>query len=89
MRVCSTGGSCCTRKAKCFIVTRPQSLLLAGVRTAVPEGPVVAQRKQTQLVSVRTQVPALALLSGFRIWRGCELWCRSKLGTSLRCRCGP
>ena len=28
------------------------------------------------------QIPSLALLSGLRIWRYCELWCRSQ--TPLR-----
>ena len=38
--------------------------------------PVVAQQKQTQLVSMRTPVQSLALLSGLRIRRHRELWCR-------------
>ena len=40
--------------------------------------PAVAQRKQTQLISTRTQVQSLALLSGLRIQCYHELWCRSQ-----------
>ena len=36
--------------------------------------PVVAQGSWTRLVSMRTRVRFLALLSGLRIWRCCELW---------------
>ena len=44
--------------------------------------PIVAQWKQTQLVSMMMEVQSLALLSVLRIHRFCELWCRSQ--TSLR-----
>ena len=40
--------------------------------------PIVAQRKQTQLVSMRMWVWSLVLLSGLRIWHCRELWCRSQ-----------
>ena len=36
----------------------------------------MSQRKGTQLVSMRTRVQSLALLSGLRILRCPELWCR-------------
>ena len=39
--------------------------------------PVVAQQKSIWLVSTRTQVWFLASISGLRIWRCCELLCRS------------
>ena len=47
--------------------------------------PVVAQRKRIWLVSMRTQVPSLASLSGLRIWCCHELWCRSQtwLGSGI------
>ena len=38
--------------------------------------PVVAQKKRTRLVSMRMWVPSLDLLSGLRILRCYELWCR-------------
>ena len=38
--------------------------------------PVMAQRKQIWLVSMKTWVRSLASLSGLRIWRCLELWCR-------------
>ena len=38
----------------------------------------MAQWKQIQLGTVRFQVQSLALLSGLRIRRCCELWCRSQ-----------
>ena len=38
----------------------------------------MAQWKRNQLVSMRTQVPSLALLSGLWIWYCCKLWCRLK-----------
>ena len=44
--------------------------------------PIVAQQKQTQLVSMRMQVQSLALLGRLRIWCCCKLWYRSQ--TPLR-----
>ena len=44
--------------------------------------PIMAQRKQIWLASMRTQFRSLASLSGLRIQRCCELWCR--LQTQLR-----
>ena len=41
--------------------------------------PVVAQRKQIWLVSMRMEVQSLALPSGLRIQHCCELWCRSQM----------
>ena len=41
---------------------------------------VVAHRKWIWLVSMRTQIWSLALLSGLGFQRCCELWCRSKMG---------
>ena len=50
-------------------------------RSKIGEGgvPVVAQRKQIQLSSMRTQVQSLASLSGLRIRRCHELRCRSQI----------
>ena len=47
--------------------------------------PVMAQWKQIWLVSMRTQVRSLALLSGLNIWCCHELWCRWKtqLGSDM------
>ena len=47
--------------------------------------PIVAQRLQTRLVSMRTWVPSLALLSGLKIQCCRELRCRSqrRLGSSI------
>ena len=55
------------------------------VKRQFKEFPVMAQRKQTWLASMRTQVWSLALLSGLRIWHCCELWYRSQtqLGSDL------
>ena len=47
------------------------SLLPLGV-------PVVVQWEKSKLGTVRLWVLSLALLSGLRIWRCCELWCRSQ-----------
>ena len=38
----------------------------------------MAQRKQIQLGIMRLRVQSLALLSGLRIWRCHEMWCRSQ-----------
>ena len=38
--------------------------------------PLMAQRKQIRLGTLRLQVPSLPLLSGLRIWHCHELWCR-------------
>ena len=39
---------------------------------------VLVQQKRIWLVSMRTKVRSLAFLSGLRIWRCRELWCRSQ-----------
>ena len=39
----------------------------------------MAQWKQIQLVTMRSQVQSLASLSGLRIWHCCELWCRLQM----------
>ena len=41
--------------------------------------PVVAQQKQIQIVSMRMQVPSLALLIRLRIQHFCELLCRLQM----------
>jgi len=43
------------------------------------EVPIVVHQKRIQLGTMRLQVQALALLSGLRIQRGWELWCRSQM----------
>ena len=45
----------------------------------------MAQQYQTQLAFMRMQVPSLASLSGLRIQRCRELWCRSRtrLGSGI------
>ena len=42
--------------------------------------PIVAQWKQIQLETMRLWVQSLASISGLRIQRCCELWCRSQMG---------
>ena len=45
-----------------------------------PGAPVaVAQSKRIRLGTMRLQVRSLASLSGLRIRRCCELWCRSQI----------
>ena len=46
---------------------------LTAMKTPLME--FMAQRLRTQLVSMRTQVRSLALLSELRICSCCELWC--------------
>ena len=48
--------------------------------------PIVPQWKQTRLISMRTRVQSMALLSGLRIQRCSELWCgcRHSLDPSLQ-----
>ena len=46
--------------------------------------PIVAQQKQTRLVSMRTRVPSLASLSGLRIHHCCELWCSQAAAARIR-----
>ena len=48
------------------------------------EFPLWLSRLRTQLVSMRMQVQALALLSGFRIWHYHKLWCRSSYCVGCR-----
>ena len=48
------------------------------------EFPFVAQRWQTQQVSMRMRVRPLAPLSGLKIWRWRELWCRLAAAALIR-----
>ena len=48
----------------------------SGLRMQLHGVPIVVLQKQTQLVSTRTRVLSLASISGLRIRRCCELWCR-------------
>ena len=41
--------------------------------------PIMAQQKQIRLRTRRLRVRSLASLSGLRIWRCPELWCRSQM----------
>ena len=45
-------------------------------RIELAEITLVAQRKQIRLGTMRFRVQSLAWLSGLRIWRCCELWCK-------------
>ena len=49
-------------------------------RSGVP----VVQRKRTQLGTMRLQVWSLASISGLRIWRCYELWCRPLAKAPIR-----
>ena len=40
----------------------------------------MAQQKRVRLETTRLRVQSLASLSGLRIWRGRELWCRLQTG---------
>ena len=46
------------------------------MNTQVVGVPIMAQQKQICLASMRMQIQSLASLSGLRIWRCHELWCR-------------
>ena len=51
----------------------------ASIVIKVHQGvPIVVQRKQIQLVTMRLRVQSLASLSGLRIQCCPELWCRSQ-----------
>ena len=41
--------------------------------------PIVVQWERIRLGTMRLRVRSLASLSGIRIWRCCELWCRSQM----------
>ena len=65
-----------------------QKLLYFGSSTLKIVGrgvPILAQRKWIQLGTMRFRVWSLASLSGLRIWRCYELWCRSqtRLGSCI------
>ena len=49
------------------------------MKTEAEGVPIVAQRKQIQLGTMRLQVRSLASLSGLRIQHCCELWYRSQM----------
>ena len=49
---------------------------------------VVAQQKQIWLGTMRLQVRSLVSLSGLRIRRCHELWCRSQSAARIWCGCG-
>ena len=60
-------------------------LVFCGCSNKLPQigAPVVAQQKRIHLETMRLQVQYLASLSGLRIWRCHELWCRFQ--TRLEC----
>ena len=55
-----------------LLTTQAIEIIIVGV-------PVVVQRKHIRLGTMRWRVQSLASLSGSRIWRCCELWCRSQM----------
>ena len=72
----------------CQIYKKGKSLGLKNEREKINKFkgvPTVAEQKRIQLASMRLWVPSLASLSGLRIWRCWELWCRSQtwLGSGL------
>ena len=67
----------------CFLLQEMLARIKAfSINNTIVGGPVVAQQKQIWLASMTTQVPSLPSLSGLRIQRCRELWCR--LQTRLR-----
>ena len=56
-----------------------RTLRLQPLKKKKTRVPIVAQQKRIRLVSMRMQVRSLALLSGLRIRRCRELWCRSQM----------
>ena len=55
-----------------------------GQKRQRQEFPSWLSGQRTQLVSMRTRVQSLALLSGLRIWCCCELWCRPAATAPIR-----
>ena len=49
-----------------------------------PGVPIVAQQKRIQLGTMKLRIQSLALLSGLRIRRCCELWCKSAAVAPVR-----
>ena len=79
--LCLDTGSCA-----CIFVLLPFPCATSRQKTTCGV-PVVVQQKQIWLVTMRLQVQSLVLLSGSRIQRCHELWCRSQ--TQLGpCCCG-
>ena len=56
---------------------KPRVALVITLSCHIRQVPVVAQWKRIWLGNMRLWVWSLALLSGLRIWRCYELWCRS------------
>ena len=59
-----------------MIAISGRSLCTATSKGTLLGVPIVAQRKQIWLVSMRKRVHSLASLHGWRIWPCHELWCR-------------
>ena len=58
--------------------SRDPGKFLLAFKNYILEVPVMAQQERILLVAMRMQVRSLASLSGLRIWRCHELWCRSQ-----------
>ena len=56
----------------------PATIFEPTLRTPQLGVPIRVQQKRIRLGTMRLQVQFLALLSGLRIWRYPELWCRSQ-----------
>jgi len=67
---------CFPSKLYIFISDRSENKVNAKIKNKKNGIPVVAQRKQVRLGTMRLQVQSLASLSGLRIRRCRELWCR-------------
>ena len=50
-----------------------------NIKDVVTGVPVMVQPKRIWLGDMRLRVRSLVSLSGLRIWRCCELWCRSQM----------
>ena len=58
--------------------------ILKALKSTFSGVPVMAQWKQIQLGTLRLWVRSMALLSGLRIQRCCELWCRLAATAPIR-----
>ena len=62
-----------------FVIRNYHCPLGAVRQHPLPEFPLCLSGLRTQLVSMRTWVQSLALLSVLKIQHCCELWCRSQM----------
>ena len=73
-----------SRPFRSVLITRRPTHRALRYKVMLLGVPILAHRKLIQLGTMRSRVRSMALLSGLRIQRCCELWCRPAAAVPIR-----